>query len=120
MKIPLNWLEDFVILPKDSKVLTNALTMVGHMLDKKIVVEDQTVIDLELRGNRADCYSVYGIAREVGALFGKKVKPLTIENLTKVNALDVDLKIDTPLVRRAMVTEIKDVKIQQVSKLVSR
>jgi phenylalanyl-tRNA synthetase beta chain len=119
MKIPLNWLGEFVTLPKKVSSLTDALTMAGHMFDKKIVKGDQTVIDLELRGNRADCYSVYGIAREVGALFATRVKPLAEEKLNIVKGLDVNLRIDTPLVRRAMITKISNVKIIKSPKWLS-
>lgn len=116
MKIPLNWLGEFVALPKDTKTLTDALTLAGHMLDKKSIVDGQTVIDLELRGNRADCYSIYGIAREVGAILSTKVKSLAEEKLSKVDGLGVVLKIDTPLVRRAIITEVKNVKITKSPK----
>src|SRR5258706_3808563 len=112
MKIPLNWLKEIVSLPKDTKDLTDKLTMVGHMLDKKLEVKGETVLDLELRGNRADCYSILGIAREVQAIFGSKVKSLETERLIKVNRLkNSSLKVETPLVKRAATTEVYDVKI---------
>lgn len=111
MKIPINWLNEFVKVPTETKSLTDALTMAGHMLDKKLVIDGKTVIDVELRGNRADCYSIYGIAREVGALFDKKIKTPAVVPLTKVDKLDVNLEIKTPLVKRATITKIKNVKI---------
>lgn len=119
MKIPLNWLGEFATLPKDTKSLTDGLTLAGHMLDKKVVTDGNTLIDLELRGNRADCYSIYGIAREVGAIFGNKVKSLAEEKLIKVGSLGVNLTIETPLVRRAMITIIKNVKIEKSPKWLS-
>lgn len=112
MKIPINWLKEFVELPEDTKALTDKLTMVGHMLDKKLEVDGETVLDLELRGNRADCYSIFGIAREVSAIFNSKIKPLKLERLIKVNKLkNSSLKIETPLVKRAATAEIYNVKI---------
>ncbi len=112
MKVPLNWLKELVELPKDTKVLTDKLTMVGHMLDKKLEINGITVLDLELRGNRADCYSILGIAREVSAIFGSKIKSPETERIVKVNKLkNSTLKIETPLVKRAAMTEIYDVKI---------
>lgn len=44
--------------------------MIGHMLDKITETATDTVIDLELRGNRADCYGIIGIARESYAYYG--------------------------------------------------
>jgi hypothetical protein len=49
MKIPLNWLKEFVKLPKSETELTHKLTMVGHMLDKKEVISGETVIDLVIQ-----------------------------------------------------------------------
>ncbi len=120
MKTPIYWLKEFVTLPKDTKTLTDKLTMVGHMLDKKLEVGGETIIDLELRGNRADCYSILGIAREVAGIFGSKVKPLKTEKLIKVNKLkNSSLKIETPLVKRAATAEIYDVKITTSPKWLS-
>lgn len=112
MKIPLNWLKEIVTLPKERKVLTDRLTAVGHMLDKIDIAGGETIIDLELRGNRADCYSILGIAREVSAIFNSKVKyPQTI-NLNKVDKLkNINLKVETPLVKRVGMVEITKVKI---------
>jgi phenylalanyl-tRNA synthetase beta chain len=112
MKIPLNWLNELVTLPKDKKVLTDALTSVGHMLDKVETINGETVLDLELRGNRADCYCLVGIAREVSAIFNKKVKyPPTID-LTKVEKLkNTNLRVTTPLVERVGMVEIHNIKI---------
>ncbi|HET7098773.1 MAG TPA: phenylalanine--tRNA ligase subunit beta [Patescibacteria group bacterium] len=121
MNVPLNWLKEVVVLPKDTKDLTDKLTMVGHMLDKKIEVDGQTVIDLELRGNRADCYSILGIAREVAAIYGNKIKPLKTSKLIKVNKLEgISLNINTPLVKRAIITKILNVKIVPSPKWLSQ
>lgn len=111
MKVPLNWLNEIVTLPKDTKLLTDKLTMVGHMLDKKLEIDGQTVLDLELRGNRADCYSIYGIARDVSAIFGSKIKEPETVKLKTVKNIGINLEIKTPLVKRAMITKVKNVKI---------
>lgn len=121
MKIPLNWLKEFVKLPKSEAELTHKLTMVGHMLDKKEVVNGETIIDLELRGNRADCYSILGIAREVSALYNTPVKnPKVLPKMNIVSSLsDCNLVVKTPLVKRVMMVKIKDVKIVPSPKWIS-
>jgi len=112
MKIPINWLNSLVEIPKDIKKLTRDLTMVGHMLDKIEVKNGQTILDLELRGNRADCYSILGIAREVSAIYGTKLKKIPVEEITKTNKLkDFSLDIQTSLVKRVGMIKIKNVKI---------
>ena len=121
MKIPLNWLNELVALPKNKRVLTDALTSVGHMLDKVEVVNGETVIDLELRGNRADCYCLVGIAREVSAIFGTKIKYSPSVNLTKVAKLkNTSLRVATPLVKRVGMVEIRNVKITKSPDWLSR
>lgn len=81
MLIPLSWLSEYVILPKKTKDLTDRLTSVGHMLDKIKKVGSDTVIDLELRGNRSDMFSVYGTARDVAAAFKQPLKSLELSPL---------------------------------------
>lgn len=73
MNVPLNWLAEYVKLPTNIKDLTDKLTSVGHMLDKTTQINGQTVIDLELRGNRADMFGLIGIAREVATITRKKL-----------------------------------------------
>jgi len=113
MKIPLNWLKAYVKLPKDLNLLTDKLTLAGHMLDKIERIDGETVIDLELRGNRADCYSILGIAREVEALFGFPVKsPPLYSKLKQTPQLkECQIKIKSAKVKRAMAVVIKKVKI---------
>lgn len=112
MKIPINWLGEIVALPKCQKDLTDKLTLVGHMLDKVEKVDGEDVIDLELRGNRADCYSIVGIAREVAAIFGSKIKKLpAVETSVIGNLSSVSINVKTPLVKRVSAIEITDVTI---------
>lgn len=75
MKVPLNWLKQYVEIPDSVTELTDKLTAIGHMQDKKPEkIGDDIVIDLEVRQNRSDCYSILGVAREVAAVTGKQVK----------------------------------------------
>lgn len=74
MKIPLHWLKEYVDIDISVNELTDKLTSIGHMQDKRPEqVENDTVIDLEVRQNRPDCLSVLGVAREVAAVTGKLV-----------------------------------------------
>lgn len=112
MRIPITWLSDFVKLPKSEGELTDRLTMVGHMLDKRDKVGGEVVIDLELRGNRADCYSILGIAREISALYRTKVNYPKTLNIKKIKSIkNIGLDIKTPLVKRVIMVKINNVKI---------
>lgn len=113
MNVPLSWLSEYVKLPKSEKVLTDKLTMIGHLLDKRKVVDDQVVIDLELRGNRADMFGLIGVARDISVAFNTPLKLPKIAILPKTDAnsplLIGDKSIET-LVKRYMAIKL-DVKI---------
>ena len=69
MKIPLNWLKQYVTTREDSASIAKKLTSIGHMLDGPIKkVQGTEVIDLEIRQNRPDCLSILGVARELSAV----------------------------------------------------
>jgi phenylalanyl-tRNA synthetase beta chain len=118
MRIPVNWLKDFVKITVNEEKLANDLTLIGHMLDKVEFVNGNKVLDLELRGNRADCYSILGIAREISALYRKPLKNLKI--ITGLNFTDklknISLTPDKNYVKRAMMVEISNVKIENSPK----
>src|SRR5258708_2450372 len=112
MGMILKWIKGIVKLTKRKKDLTDRLTMAGHMLDKIYKVDGNVVLDLELRGNRADCYSITGIAREVSALFETPVKyRKTNIKLKKVKKFNIYLDVEAEMVKRVMVVEISDIKL---------
>lgn len=95
MNVPLHWLSEFVTLPKSETELTDRLTMVGHMLDKRKVVGDAVVVDLELRGNRADMFGLIGVARDVSAIFDTKLTSPPIAALPKTDLTSPLVHADT-------------------------
>ena len=77
-------------LPIDAEVgNTNVLEYLGL---------DDTILDLNLLANRSDCYSLYNVAKEIGALFNRKVSVPkenelgTFEGKFKVGSLTVKCK----------------------------
>lgn len=101
MKIPLQWLTEYIDLPSDLKVFTDKMSMIGHMLDKTIETETDTIIDLELRGNRADCYGILGIAREAHASFGGRFSIPDVARLPDPSGLEnVTVSVQSDAVHR--------------------
>jgi phenylalanyl-tRNA synthetase beta chain len=81
MKIPLSWLENYVQLPPVDELLPR-LTEIGHMLDGFVQLpQNQSIVSLEIRTNRPDCLSIFGIAREVGAAFNTPVREVLLAEL---------------------------------------
>lgn len=114
MNIPISWLKDYGDLPEDLKVFTDKMSMIGHMLDKTHHMGDETVVDLELRGNRADCYSIIGIARETHACFGGRFEiPKLAVEIPKQKYPDFDVVVETDAVHRFYSCIIRNIKVKE-------
>ncbi|MDP3703638.1 MAG: phenylalanine--tRNA ligase subunit beta [Candidatus Omnitrophota bacterium] len=74
MRVPLEWLKEYVTLRLAPKALAERLTMAGLEVVAVHESEAGPVFDLEVTPNRADCLSITGIAREVAAITGVKLK----------------------------------------------
>ena len=74
MKVTYNWLKDFVEIKISPQTLANKLTMAGLEVTSLEAKDGDFVFELEITSNRPDCLSVIGIAREVAAITGKKIK----------------------------------------------
>jgi phenylalanyl-tRNA synthetase beta chain len=98
------------------KELAEKLTLAGHMLDKVYKKGGETIIDLELRGNREDLFSIMGIAHEVHALFDVpliKAGEVNLERLGDVgDSSKVNVKVEAKdLVNRFVWVEIEGLKV---------
>jgi phenylalanyl-tRNA synthetase beta chain len=116
MRVVYNWLKDFVDVTATVQALATRLALHGTNVAG---VESQPlggVIDAEITSNRPDCLGVYGIAREVGAIYKldlKRVAPKPIESSTAKASEAVSLKIEAPeLCGRFTARVIRNVKIQ--------
>lgn len=94
-----------MILPEDTPIGVDIKSVLGL---------DGGVIDFEITSNRADCFSVYGIAREASATFDVPLKPLELDfnrNSDNINNyLSVNIKDE--LCRRYIAKMVKNVKIK--------
>lgn len=81
---------------------------------EQVVDWGDTVLDIGITPNRADCLSMLGIAREVAAITGKKIKiPATNirESAEDINTLATVKIIDSDLCPRYTARMIKGVKV---------
>src|SRR4030095_14278033 len=98
MKVVYNWLKDFVGVAATPQELASRLALAGTNIAS---VEPQPlggVIDAEITSNRPDCLGVYGIAREVSAIYRlplKPVNPKPAESSAKASDA-VSVKIESP------------------------
>ena len=68
MKVPLEWLKEYVTIRLPVQALADRLTMAGLEVTGIDTVEGGPVLDVEVTPNRPDWLSMLGIAREIGAI----------------------------------------------------
>lgn len=96
MIAPLSWLKDYIDITLPTKELGDKLIEVGLGTEKILRQGNDTVFELEITPNRPDCLSIIGVAREIGAIEGKKIKfPKLKTNLKPtVKILPLEIKTD--------------------------
>ncbi len=98
--------EGIFILPADTPVGADV---------KQILGLDDIVIDIDLTSNRADCFSILGLAREIAAITGAELKMPAL-NVAEASAVKIEdiikIKVEEPeLCSRFSVRGLKDIKI---------
>jgi len=81
MKINYRWLKEYIDIKKPMDETVKLLTMSGSEVKAIDKIGSDTIFDIEITPNRSDCLSYMGIARELSALSGKKIKmpPLKVK-----------------------------------------
>jgi phenylalanyl-tRNA synthetase beta chain len=114
MKVTYNWLKDFVQISLKPRVLADKLTMAGLEVVALQEKQGDFVFEIEITSNRPDWLSVIGIAREVAAITGKKLKPPHSQGCKaarpqghKPFAIDIEDKKDCPLYIARVIQGVK-------------
>jgi phenylalanyl-tRNA synthetase beta chain len=113
MKLSLKWLKEFVDLKLSSQELSHLLTMTGIEVEESEVMGDDTILEVSITPNRADCLSLLGIAREISANLGISLKHPSIsvrEDETSAPQIEI---IDTQLCHRYASRIIYDVRVKE-------
>jgi len=111
MKVTYNWLKDFVEIKLAPQALADKLTMAGLEVVSLEEREGDFIFEIEITSNRPDWLSVYGVAREVAAITGKKLKeksPSRINNITGKEELKISVenKKDCPLYTARIIRDL--------------
>ena len=99
MKVSINWLSEYVDIDgKGAQGVADILSDLGFPLEGIEYPDGDSVIDIEVTSNRGDCLSYIGIAREVAAACGAKLKMPAIElpECDKDISEFVDVAIEEP------------------------
>jgi phenylalanyl-tRNA synthetase beta chain len=102
MKVTYSWLKDFVDIKIPAQELADKLTMAGLEVVSLEARSGDFILEIEITSNRPDWLSVRGIAREVSAITGSKLKELKIGKEPKAiiklgPKIDIEDRKDTPL-----------------------
>lgn len=99
------------------KEVADVLTLIGFMRDgfEDVYYQNKKdyLLSLEVRQNRADCLSIIGLAKEISAFYGLKIKLPEISSkisfLKSKNSLDIKVRADD-YVERISAVRIKGLK----------
>ncbi|MDD3998602.1 MAG: phenylalanine--tRNA ligase beta subunit-related protein [Candidatus Shapirobacteria bacterium] len=100
------WLPD---LKDDAKSVRDNLTQIGHFVSGFEEIDSEIVLDLEIRSNRADCLSYYGIARELATFYNLDLQIPEIKSF-QFSESSIPITINSPDVYRIQATKISNLK----------
>ncbi|MBC8377579.1 MAG: phenylalanine--tRNA ligase subunit beta, partial [Planctomycetes bacterium] len=114
MKISLNWLRDYVDTSLSAEEIGEILSNLGFPIESIEAIGDDTMLDVEVTSNRGDCLGHIGVARELAAAVGTKLKLPAIDlkeaDETAAGLVKVQIQ-EPPLCNRYTARIIKNVKI---------
>lgn len=111
MKIPLEWLKEYVQTNKSPKELAESFTALGLMLDK---IVDNKVLDLEHRMDRSDWLSITGCARDLAAYEKAELKKPKLHSEKGKPGGNVKIEVKCPdLVRRFNTRVFRNITVKQ-------
>ena len=113
MRISYNWLKDYIAIKMAPEKLAQTLTMAGLTVDAIHNIPGDTVLEIEVTANRPDWLSYVGVARELAALTGAKLKIPRLARSSKLEARsEIKIKVeDKKLCPRYTARIIRDVKV---------
>ena len=81
---------------------------------KKVFGFDDVTLDISIPSNRGDCYSIYGMAREIAAATSKKLKPLDLDFVATPSSLEaVPVSIEYNECTRYMGATADNIRIEE-------
>ena len=113
MKISYNWLKEYVDIKLPADELARVLTMAGLAVESVERIALDHILELEVTANRPDWLSYIGVAREIAALTGKKLKiPVAAESRKPKAKIGIRIKVeDKKLCPRYTASIIRNVKV---------
>lgn len=98
MRVPIEWLKEFVDIKLPPAKLADVLTMGGLEVESMETQGKDTIFEIGVTPNRPDCLSIIGVARDVAALTKKRLRIESIRPLKgkKRMADFINVSVKTP------------------------
>jgi len=94
MKLSYNWLKEYIAFKLNPKDLAERLTMAGLEIKSIDQKDADHIFEAEITSNRPDWLSIYGIAREIQAVTGSKLKSVNVKLPKESSSLKAPASIE--------------------------
>jgi len=115
--VPVTWLGEYLETSMTSEELAALGSLHGPSFERIEEIDGEKVFDIEITTNRVDSMCIKGLARELAAIAGDKVKP---KKLTKQREMDwkaqtlelplPEIQVETPAVNKISCVVLDNVK----------
>jgi phenylalanyl-tRNA synthetase beta chain len=112
MRVPFEWLKEFIDIKEQPHDVAHRLTMIGLEVEAVEHVDGDVVFEINVTPNRPDCLSIIGIARELSAVYREQLKFPEHNIIAEAGELDFNVDIlDADLCRRYAGRVVRNVSI---------
>ncbi|GER94006.1 phenylalanine--tRNA ligase subunit beta [hot springs metagenome] len=112
MRVPFEWLKEFIEIKESPNEVAHRLTMSGLEVEAIEQMDSDVVFEINVTPNRPDCLSVIGIARELSAAYKTPLIFPEHDVLAETGELDFNVDIvDTELCHRYAGRVVKNLKV---------
>lgn len=96
MRVSLDWIKEFVDVTASPEDVAHHLTMAGLEIEGMEKIGNDVVMEVNVTPNRPDCLNVFGLAREVAALYRLPLKFPETGIPENPQPSDIQVTIDDP------------------------
>lgn len=96
MRVPFEWLREYIDIEASAEEVAEVLTVIGHEVEGIEKFVDDVVFEVNVTPNRPDCLSIFGIARELSSYYRIPVKFPDHDFVAETEDLDFNIDILDP------------------------